>query len=400
MLPWDLASPRDSSGSGWSVNRGSCIFNVPISPWHDLHLLIVFFASILCFQQRLEGNDPPLPSSLPPPPPLPPGGCGGGVGRRVGEEGGFGGEGGGRGRRLRYNLIRPAATRRFLALVYSGDTRLVGVSFTTYHFFSKKARVSSLPTTIQRSLAITRRVPELSLYTAQRRSRPPLSVRCPLHRCQAKIWRAFPPLQRRFQKGLCLICITRRLPSAFPASTAETRTHSPFWSVCPSRRTIYKKGESFELSNDDSKVSRHERDAFLRLPSTAERRSRPPLSVRCPLHRCQARIWRAFPSPQPRFQRCLSSIRKSRRLSSPFLPSTADTHTSAPLVGALSTPFSQTFFASVCTSPTTTLEVCPSPVNHGLDVCCFHKNLNHGHHVLCLHKILNHGHVFAVSIKF
>ena len=105
---------------------------------------------------------------------------------------------------------------------------------------------------------------------------------------------------------------------------------------------------------------------------------------------------RSVPSP-PLSSKNLASV---RRLSSPFLPSTADTHTSAPLVGALSTPFSQTFFASVCTSSTTILEVCPSPVNHGLNVCCFHQNLNHGHHVLCLHKNLNHGHVFAVSIKF
>ena len=65
VLSWYLTSSRKSSGSGWSVSHGSCIFNVPISPWHDLHLLKFFLASILCFRLRLEGNDPPSPAPLP-----------------------------------------------------------------------------------------------------------------------------------------------------------------------------------------------------------------------------------------------------------------------------------------------------------------------------------------------
>ena len=69
-----LTSSRKSSGSGWSVSHGSCIFNVPISPWHDLHMLKFFLASILCFRLRLVGNDPPSPA---PPPPSGGGGVGG-----------------------------------------------------------------------------------------------------------------------------------------------------------------------------------------------------------------------------------------------------------------------------------------------------------------------------------
>ena len=190
VLPWDVTSSRESSGSGWSVNRGSCIFNVPISPWHDLHLLKFFLASIFCFRQRPEGNDPSLPSSLPPlPPPLPHGGCGRGVGWR------------------QYNLIRPAATRRFLALVYSGDTRLVVVSFTTSLFFCKKKGESfELPNDDVNKVPVSH-----PYYTAPSHGLPRLYSRDP-----------------------------------------HTHTHSPLWSVCPSRSTIRKKSESFELSNDDA----------------------------------------------------------------------------------------------------------------------------------------------------
>ena len=87
----NLASPRDSSGSGWSVNRKSCIFNVPISPWHDLHLLIVFLRAFCAFNYDWKGTTLPSlpPSPLPSPQPLPRGrwgrGWGGGWGRGEGE---------------------------------------------------------------------------------------------------------------------------------------------------------------------------------------------------------------------------------------------------------------------------------------------------------------------------
>ena len=78
-----------------------------------------------------SGRERPSPPFLPPPSPArsppPSGGCGRGVGWR------------------HYNSIRPAATRRFLALVYGGDTRMVVVSFTTSPFFKKNRREFRAP---------------------------------------------------------------------------------------------------------------------------------------------------------------------------------------------------------------------------------------------------------------
>ena len=218
VLPWCLTSSRESSGSGWSVSHGSCIFNVPISPWHDLHLLIFFWVRAVCaFDYVWKGTTlpslPPSPPLRPPPSPHP-----------TPPSGGVGGEWGG------------GSTIQFDPPLHVAFSPLCTVEIHAWSlcplrrpFFStKKASVSSSPATMHWCLATTRRVSEFFLLssTVTQPSASPRSVRSPALSSKNLGSVYFLPNHDYKKMPVSHPYYTAHLPRPFLASTVETDTYT------------------------------------------------------------------------------------------------------------------------------------------------------------------------------
>ena len=214
---------------------GAVLLTCPFSPWHDLPLLIEFLRAFCAFNCDWRATTLP---SLPP-------SSGGRVGRPAWGGGWGRREGGGEAK----TAVQSKPTRRNTSLSRPPVQRRHTPPFWLRVPDSKVSR---------HDVDAFLRFPS----TAERRTRSPLSVRCPLHRCQCKNLTSVFSSPTTMSKR-CL-SLTRMHTAHFPRPSLllqqrPTRTHTrPSWSVCPPQRSIFeKKGESFQLSNHDSKVSRH-----------------------------------------------------------------------------------------------------------------------------------------------